>query len=123
MNMITRYDDVPDNVAAFLASGEVTAADYESVLVPTVEEKLARHSKLRLLYQLGPDFNGFTAGAMWDDTKVGLQHLASWDRVAVVSDVPWIRHLVHALGFLIPAQVRLFHHEQLQDARLWVSEA
>jgi hypothetical protein len=121
--MITLYDDVPDNVAAFLASGEVTAADYESVLVPTVEERLARHNKLRLLYHLGPDFTGFTAGAMWDDTRVGLQHLASWDRIAVVSDEPWIRNLVHALGFVIPAPVRLFHDDQLHDAKLWVSGA
>ena len=41
------------------------------MLVPAAEERLARHKKLRLLYHLGPDFAGFTAGAMWDDTKIG----------------------------------------------------
>ena len=121
--MITRYDDLPDNVAAFLASGEVTAADYEGVLIPTVEDRLACHKKLSLLYHIGPDFTGFTAAAMWDDTKIGLGHLTSWERIAVVSDVPWVRNLVHAMGFVIPAPVRLFNHDQLKEAKLWVSGA
>jgi hypothetical protein len=120
--MITPYDDVPDKVAAFRGSGEVTAADYENVLIPTVEKKLARNDKISLLYHLGPDFTGFTAGAMWDDTRIGFGHLASWDRIALVSDVPWIRHMVQAMGFVIPATVRVFGNDQLQDAKRWVSE-
>jgi hypothetical protein len=100
----------------------VTAADYEDVLIPAVEKKLARHDKVSLLYHLGPDFTGFSAGAMWDDTRIGLKHLASWDRIALVSDVPWIRHVVHALRFVIPATIRVFHDDQLPDAKRWVSE-
>ena len=120
--MITAYDDVPDQVVAFRASGEVTAADYETVLIPAVEKTLARHKKVSLLYHLGPDFTGFTPGAMWDDTKIGFKHLASWERIALVSDVPWIRHMVQAMGFAIPATIRVFHNDQLQDAKRWVSE-
>jgi hypothetical protein len=120
--MITCYDDFPDNVVAFRASGEVTAADYKNVLVPAVESGLARHKKLRLLYRLGPDFGGYTAGALWDDTKTGFEHLASWDRIAVVSDAPWVRNLVHAVGLVIPAPVRVFRDDQFQSAGQWVSE-
>ena len=119
--MITTYDDVPDAVVAFRASGEVTAADYESVLIPAVEEKLARHEKISLLYHLGPDFTGFTAGAMWDDSKIGFKHLAAWDRIALVSDVSWIRHMVRGMGFVIPAAIRVFDNDQLDEAMRWVS--
>jgi hypothetical protein len=119
--MITCYEDVPDDVAAFRASGEVTAADHEKVLVPAVEERLARHRKLSLLYHLGRDFTGFTAGAMLDDTRIGLKHLASWERIALVSDVPWIRHMVQVMGFVIPAKIRVFPDDALPDAKRWVS--
>ena len=40
--------------------------------------------------KLGPDFLGFTAAAMWDDAKIGLAHWNAWERVAVVTDVPWV---------------------------------
>jgi hypothetical protein len=120
--MITTYDDVPDKVVAFRASGEVTTADYENVLIPAVEKKLARHKKVRLLYHLGADFTGFTAGAMWDDSKIGFKHLTAWDRIALVSDVPWIRHMVQAMGFVIPGTIRVFRNDQLEDAKQWVSE-
>ena len=120
--MITPYEDVPDAVAAFRAAGEVTAADYENVLVPAVEDKLGRHKKISLLYHLGPDFTGFTAGAMWDDTKLGFSHLAAWDKIALVSDVPWIRHMVEAMGFIIPAKTRVFDNDHLDEAMAWVSE-
>jgi len=121
--MITLYHDVPDKVAAFRASGEVTADDYEKVLIPAVEEKLSRHKKIGLLYHLGPDFTGFTAGAVWDDARIGSRHLASWDRIALVSDVPWIRHLVQVLRFVIPGTVRVYGNDELPDAKRWVSES
>jgi len=121
--MITAYDDVPDKVAAFRASGEVTAQDYETTLIPAVEDKLGRHKKISLLYHLGPDFGGFTAGAMWDDTRVGFGHLAAWDRIAMVSDVSWIRNMVHALGFVVPGTIRVFGNNQLAEAKRWVSES
>lgn len=121
--MITIYDDVPDKVAAFSATGEVTGADYDNVLIPVVEKKLAAHKKISLLYHLGPEFTGFTAGAMWDDSKIGFKHLMAWDRIALVSDVSWIRHMFETMGFLIPATVRVFSNDQLEDAKRWVAEA
>lgn len=121
--MITRYDDVPGKVAAFRASGDVTADDYEKVLIPTVKEKLGQHKKISLLYHLDPEFTGFTAGAMWDDARIGFGHLAQWDRIALVSDVPWIRHMVQVLGFVIPGAVRVYSHDELPAAKRWVSES
>jgi len=119
--MITPYEDVPDRVAAFRATGDVTAADYEGTLIPTIREKLGRHEKVNLLYHLGPGFKGFTAGAMWDDAKLGLGHIASWDRIALVSDVPWIREVVRILAFVTPATIRVFDDDELPDAKVWVS--
>ena len=119
--MITQYKEVPDYVAAFRATGEVTKKDYEETLIPVVEEKLSHHKKVSLLYDLGQDFKGFTAGAMWDDTKVGFRHLTHWDKIAMVTDVPWLRNSVKCLGFVMPGKVKVFHNSEFDKARDWVS--
>lgn len=80
--MLERIGDLPDNVLGFKASGEVTGDDYRSVLIPAVETALKGESKLRLLYILGPEVTGMSAGAAWQDTKVGLGHMTRWEKVA-----------------------------------------
>ena len=82
--MITRMPDMPGGVLAFEAHGEVTGDDYENVLVPAVRDELAGHDKIRCLYVLGSDFTGYDGAALWDDTKVGLDHWGAWERIALV---------------------------------------
>jgi hypothetical protein len=75
--MVEIIDGMPDNVLGFVASGKVTGNDYDTVLIPAIEAKLMSRRKVRVLYQLPPNFNGFSAEAVWDDAKVGLRHLFS----------------------------------------------
>ncbi len=107
--MITKMTDLPDNVLGFSASGKITAADYENVMTPAVEAVLARKEKVRFLYFLGPEFEEFEAGALWDDAKLGLKHYSGWDRVAVVTDVGWLRASMKVFSFAIPGHTRVFH--------------
>ncbi len=119
--MIERLTGLPDNVIGFSAHGHVTAADYEQHVVPAVEEVLVAHDKIRLLYQLGEDFEGFDVGALWEDTKVGLGHLAAWERIALVTDVDWLRTAAKAMGFMMPGEVRVFPNAELDAARDWLA--
>ena len=48
------------------------------------------------------DFAGIDPGAMWEDFKVGMEHFTHWERVAVVTDVEWIKHTVRFFSFLMP---------------------
>lgn len=118
--MIERLSGLPDHVIGFSAHGQVTAQDYAQHVVPAVEEALAGHDKVRLLYQLGEDFDGFDAGALWEDTKVGLGHLAAWERIALVTDVGWLRSAAKAMGFMMPGEVRVFANAELGSARNWL---
>ena len=111
--------DLPDRVLGLKASGEVSAQDYKTVVVPAIEEKLTKHRKARLLYVLGDELEGYTGGA----AKVGMKHFTAFERVAVVTDVDWIEKMVKAFGFLIPGEVRVFDDDDLDEARIWVSEA
>ena len=119
--MIERITDLPDNVLGFKASGQITADDYQNVLVPAVEQKLKGHARVRLLYVM-PDGTTFTGGAAWEDAKVGMKHLTSFERVAVVTDIDWIENTVKAFGFALPGEVRVFDDDDLEEARQWVSE-
>jgi len=120
--MIERISGLPENVLGFTAKGVVTANDYESVIIPAVEEMFSRQEKLRFLYHIGEEAEGFEAAAMWDDTKLGLKHFTSWDRIAIVSDIEWMRIVIKAFGLAIPGQIRIFHNDELSSAMHWISE-
>lgn len=120
--MLKRIRDLPDNILGIEASGKVTAEDYQTVLIPELEDKLRKIKKVRLLYVLGETFEGYTSAAMWQDTKVGLTHLTQFDQIAVVTDVDWIRNSVKVFGFAMPGEVHVFAIDDLRAAREWVSE-
>jgi hypothetical protein len=119
--MIEPIPGLPDNVVGFVAKGKLSSDDYEKVLIPAVEKALEGHEKARLLYVLGGEFDGMTAGAMWDDTRVGFSHITRWEKIAVVTDKDWIRHSVDIFGYLMPGEVKAFNAAEETAARAWVS--
>ena len=120
--MLTLLSDLPEGVIGVEAQGEVTAEDYEQVLRPAVEAAMAAgDGRVRLLYVLGHEFPDYSAGAAWEDTKLGLGHLRSWERIAIVSDAEWLRRAIHGLGWIMPGEVRIFGLDKLDSARDWVS--
>jgi hypothetical protein len=121
--MIKQLTDFPDNVLAFVCEGHVTRADYETVLIPAVTERLKKLGKVRLYYETATDFNGIDPGAVWEDLKTGIEHLGHWERVAIVSDVEWIKHTVRLFRFLMPGSMKVFPTSQAAPAREWVTAA
>ncbi|MBK5110977.1 MAG: STAS/SEC14 domain-containing protein [Thermoleophilia bacterium] len=121
--MITQLTDLPDGVLGFQAGGKVTGDDYAEILVPAVESALEQQGKISLLLVLGEEFDGYSAGAAWDDAKVGMEHLFSIERIAVATDHEAYRVAIRGFGFLIPAKVRIFADAELDAAREWVSAA
>ena len=120
--MITRFSGFASDVVAVACSGHVTRSDYETVLIPTVEAALKANPKVRLYYQIGADFAGIDPGAMWEDFSIGMEHLSRWERIAVVTDVAWIRHTIQAFGFLMPGKVRIFPLTDEAQAKAWIAE-
>lgn len=113
--------DPDKKLITVLASGHVTHQDYETDMIPTVEAAAAREEKIRLIYILGPDFEGFGAHAMWDDTKLGLRHFSSFTKVAAVTDNVLMQNAVRAFGVLMPAEVRAFDLADREAAEAWIT--
>ena len=120
--MMELIPDLPDHVVGVKATGRVTAEDYEQVLVPAIEEKLRDHEKINLIYRVDEHFESFSPGAMWDDAKTGLSHLAAWNRVAGVTDLDWLRKVLEAFGFFWRGHIRVFPNAEYDQALAWVSE-
>ena len=118
--MIELMDDFPENIVGMTGKGEITAADYENVFMPAIEQRLARFPKIRLLYFLGPEFTGYTPKAMWDDTKIGIRHPTAFEKIAVISDAHWVIHLSQVMAMLLPCPVRTFPVSQLTEAKAWI---
>ncbi len=120
--MLKLIAGLPENVVGIEASGKVQADDYHEVLDPAAAAAIKAHGKVRLLYVLGDAFQGYTAAAMWEDTKLGFHDLSAWERIAVVTDRAALADAVRVFGWLIPAEVHTYPTTQLDDARAWVSE-
>jgi hypothetical protein len=121
--MLEIAEGFPESVVGVTARGRVTRQDYTDVLIPAVEAALSRQGHVRCYYELSRDFTGFDAGALWEDAKIGIEHLSRWERVAVVSDTEWIRLAVNIFRFLMPGEVRVFAADQTAEARAWITSA
>src|SRR5882762_8896000 len=55
-----------DNVLWVKVSGKLTKEEYAD-LVSSWEQVIAKHGKLRLLFEMEPDFTGWEPTAAWDD--------------------------------------------------------
>lgn len=118
--MLEPIPDLAQGVIGFSAIGRVSADDYETVLIPAVEAQAQGGRRLRLLYRIGPECRGYTAGALWDDTRVGIAHWRAWEKIALVSDRGWIRAAVRLFAFALPGEVRGFPDTEFAAARDWV---
>jgi hypothetical protein len=117
--MIRVMDHMPIGAIGFEATGKVTKEDYEKVLVPAVTAALEQ-GPVRLLYVLGEDFESYSPGAMWSDTRLWAGHRDSWERVAVVTDVDWVENSIKAFGWLMHGRIRLFDDDEVDKAKLWL---
>jgi len=118
--MLERITTLPAGIDGVKAVGKVTQQDYQQVLSPIIEEARRTSRRVRLLYQFGPEFQGFTAGGVWEDASLGLRSLRLIDGFAIVTDVDWIRDSARLLMFFMPGPVRLFGNAQYADAVAWL---
>ena len=39
---------------------------------------------------------------------IGMEHLLRWERIAVVTDVDWIRHTLRVFSFVVPGVIKIW---------------
>jgi len=118
--MIGKLDGLPEGVIGFEASGKIEAEDYRDVVLPALEEA-AKAGDIRFLIVMR-DFGGMSGGALWQDLKIGIEHLRSWKRIALVTDIGWMTHATDLFGWMTPGETKTFALDQQAEAIEWVSE-
>jgi SpoIIAA-like len=118
--MITQLDELPARVIGFEASGKIDAEDYRDVVIPALEQA-SKAGDVRFVIVMR-DFEGMSGGAVWQDLKMGIEHLRSWKRIAVVTDIGWMTHATDLFGWMTPGETKTFPLDQKDQAIQWVSE-
>lgn len=101
-------------------TGKLDKEDYD-VMLPLIEATLREHKKINMLIELH-QFEGWTAGALWEDIKFDLRHLNDINRLAVWGERKWEENLTKFTNAFTTAKVKFFEQEELEDAMEWISE-
>ena len=117
---ITRLEGFPRDVIALRFYGLITSQNYAESIVPLIDAASKEHDKLKLLCVLDQYFDGYSAGAMWDDMRFGFSHLTTFSKLALVTDIDWIRKSAKLFGSLMPTEVMVFDGDDLDDAEAWI---
>lgn len=118
--MFEVIDGFADHIVAVRGVGRIRGEDYQTVLAPAVARATAGGRKARLLVVLGSEFEGYDPSGLMADSSLGFGHLGAFERIAVVTDVAWIRDAIGLFAGLIPGDVRVFADAAAKDAEDWI---
>jgi len=121
--MIEELPDMPAGVTGLRVSGRITADDLRE-LKPRIES-LLQGDEVRIVEVIASDYAGFGSGGLVQDMKLGfgalLRNHAAFKRIAVVSDLEWVAHAMHAFAWLVPGELEVFGLEELDRATTWAA--
>jgi SpoIIAA-like len=117
--MIKELDGMPAGVTGFETSGTLRAEDYRDVVLPVLE-RAAAGGDVRFVVVI-PEFHGMSGGAVWQDLKMGVEHLRAWKRIALVTDIEWMGYMTTMFGWMTPGEVRHFPLAQRDEAIAWAA--
>jgi hypothetical protein len=118
--MIRQLTDLPEGVLGFEVDGKIHSDDYTSTLIPAIEAQIADGQEVRVVIVF-PEFDGLSKAALWDDVKMGADHLHKWKRTALVTDVDWMHHVVTLFGWMSPGDVKHFPLAERDAAIAWAA--
>jgi len=119
--MLVQMSGLPGGVHGLEARGTVTSEDYDQVFAPLVDRVRQGGQRLRLLYQIGPNFSRLTPGALWADSRLGARYLPVLDGCALVTDIDWIRDPGRSLATWMPCPVTVYDNAHRDDAARWLA--
>jgi len=117
--MIRELSGMPSGVIGFEATGKLRAEDYRDVVLPALDRASAA-GDVRFVVVI-PEFHAMSGGALWQDLRVGIDHLRAWKRIALVTDIEWMEHVTSLFGWMTPGEIRHFPLAQRDEAIAWAA--
>ena len=98
--------------------GTLTREDYEK-LGPSIESLIHQQGKIHVMVTMH-EFDGWDAGALWEDVKWETKHFNDIERLAIVGEENWHKWMVGFCNAFTTAEVRYFTFSQLDSAYTWL---
>ena len=99
-------------------TGKLTKEAYEA-FAPIVDQQIQEHGKLRLIFEMH-DFHGWTAGALWEDTKFDFKHWKEIERLAIIGETKWQAGMSTFCKPFTTAKIQYFDHANRDGALAWI---
>ncbi len=104
---------------AIKLTDKLTELDFQ-IIVPLLQAEIEEYHKIALFVEM-KDFHGWTAGALWADTKFDLKHYNDFSRIAMVGDQKWEKWMATLAKPFTTAAVRFYDIAQRDVALRWSS--
>lgn len=118
--MIKVLPESKGNILVFRAVGKLTDQDYKDVLIPRLESIIREHGKARLLLDMGDDFHGWEAAALWDDARFGLAHRNDFEKMGVIGGPRWVEWGLKLAAMVVSGEIRSFSPGEREEALNWI---
>ena len=120
--MIEVIQGLPPNVAAFNATGKITADDYKKTINPLVKKVEKEFGKINYLLVLDTSLQNYSLGAWIKDLLLGLKYFPKWNKLGIVSRKKNIKKFTDFFGRFLPSVTTGFMMEDEGIAKRWIAE-
>ncbi len=117
---VTVLDGFPNDVLALEISGRLRAVDYDAVIEPLIDAKMQRHDRIKILIVVNEDFEGATMAAAWEDLKLDMKGFTRYRKMAIVTDLLWLRNSTRLFSPFMPGQVQTYSLAKRALAEEWI---
>jgi hypothetical protein len=119
--MIEVLPESKRNILVLSAVGKLTDQDYKDILIPRLESIIREHGKARLLLDIGDEFHGWEAAALWDDAYFGLAHRKDFEKMGVIGGPKWVEWALKIAALAVRGEIRSFSPTEREEALHWIN--
>ena len=119
--MIEFTSESHDHIVIAKASGKITVADYQNIIIPKLDSIIAKYGKTSALFEIDNDFSGWELQAAFIDFKYALNHRKDFARLALVNPPHYISCLTRMSCFLVTAEIKVFTANERDQALEWIN--
>jgi hypothetical protein len=107
------------NILGVKAIGTFSRQEYHEFLIPHLSTIIKEHGRVRLLFYLDEDFQGFDLEALKNEA-FGHAHKDDFQKIAMVGGSWWLNLQMTLLAPFLHGEVRNFSREELPEAWTWI---
>ncbi len=119
--MIEVSPDSRGKILILKAVDKLTDSDYKDVLIPRLETIIDDYGKARLLLDMGDEFQGWEAAALWDDARFGLTHRKDFEKMGVIGGPKWVEWGLKIGSLAMSGEIRSFSSSEREEALRWIN--